>query len=57
MASGLKADRVLEWNVHEGDGQKESDAERNVILSKMALRVVRFRNEEVVKGTRLLSLR
>ena len=48
-----KADLVIELDgsVHEGDEQKENDAERDLVLSKMGLRVVRFRNEEVVKDT------
>jgi very-short-patch-repair endonuclease len=53
MATCHKADLVfeLDGSVHEGNEQKESDAKRDVILSKMALRVVRFGNEEVVKDT------
>jgi very-short-patch-repair endonuclease len=47
-----KADLVIELDgsVHEGDEQKESDAERNKVLSKMGLRVVRFVNEDVIRN-------
>jgi very-short-patch-repair endonuclease len=47
-----KADLVIELDgsVHEGDEQKERDAERDKVLSEMGLRVFRFRNEAVMKN-------
>jgi len=47
-----KADLVIELdgNVHAGDEHKESDAERDKVLSEMGLRVFRFRNEDVIKN-------
>ncbi|MBI3165258.1 MAG: DUF559 domain-containing protein [Chloroflexi bacterium] len=38
----------LDGSIH--DRQKEEDARRDKVLSEMGLRVVRFRNEEVLKG-------
>ena len=45
-----KADLVIELDggVHEGDKQKESDAERDKALGEMGLRVFRFMNEDVI---------
>ena len=47
-----KADLVIELDgsVHEGDEQKESDTERDKVLSKLGLRVLRFRNEDLIKN-------
>jgi very-short-patch-repair endonuclease len=47
-----QADLVIELDgsVHEGDEQKESDAERDQVLSQMGLQVIRFRNEDVAKN-------
>jgi very-short-patch-repair endonuclease len=47
-----KADLVIELDgsVHEGDEQKESDTERDKVLSKLELRVLRFRNEDLIKN-------
>ena len=46
-----RVDLVIELDgaIHEKDEQKESDLERDRVLSEMGLRVVRFRNEEVRK--------
>jgi very-short-patch-repair endonuclease len=47
-----KADLVIEvdGSIHEGDEQKENDAERDKVLSEMGLRVFRFKNEDVIKN-------
>lgn len=44
-----KADLVIELDgsVHDEEEQKENDAEREKVLARMGLQVVRFRNEEV----------
>jgi very-short-patch-repair endonuclease len=44
-----KADLVIELDgsVHDEEEQKENDAEREKVLVRMGLQVVRFRNEEV----------
>ena len=44
-----KAGLVIELDGSVHDGQKEEDAEREKALSEMGLRIVRFRNEVVVK--------
>lgn len=45
-----KAGLVIELNggVHQRDEQKENDAKRDKALDKMGLRIVRFKNDEVV---------
>jgi very-short-patch-repair endonuclease len=47
-----KVDLVIEvdGSVHEADEQKEKDTERDKVLSGMGLRVLRFRNEDVIKN-------
>jgi len=50
---GLEGSRSLlvieaDGNVH--DLQKEEDERREKVLSEMGLRIVRFRNDEVVKN-------
>jgi very-short-patch-repair endonuclease len=40
----------LDGSVHEGNEQKENDAERDKVLSEMGLRIVRFMNEDVIKN-------
>lgn len=47
-----KADLVIEidGSIHEGGEQKANDAEREKVLSKMGLRIVRFRNEEILNN-------
>lgn len=47
-----KVDLVIEvdGSVHEADEQKEKDIERDKVLSGMGLRVLRFRNEDVIKN-------
>jgi very-short-patch-repair endonuclease len=47
-----KADLVIEvdGSVHEADEQKEKDIERDKALSGMRLRVLRFKNEDVIKN-------
>ncbi len=47
-----KADLVIELDgsIHEGDEQKENDAERDKVLSEMGLRIFRFKNEDVIKN-------
>jgi very-short-patch-repair endonuclease len=49
-----KADLVIEvdGSVHEKDEQKESDAERDKVLSEMGLRVFRFKNEDIIGNLR-----
>ena len=47
-----KADLIIELDgsVHNQKEQKESDAERENVLSKMGLRILRFQNEEVTRN-------
>ena len=47
-----QVDLVIEvdGSVHEADEQKEKDTERDKVLSEMGLRVLRFRNEDVIKN-------
>ena len=47
-----KADLVIELdgNVHEDEEQKENDAKRDKVLGEMGLRIIRFRNEEILKN-------
>jgi len=47
-----QVDLVIEvdGSVHEADEQKEKDTERDKVLSGMGIRVLRFRNEDVIKN-------
>ncbi len=45
-----KAGLVIEVDGNIHDLQQEEDARREKILSEMGLRIVRFRNEEVMKN-------
>ena len=47
-----KAELIIELdgNVHDVETQKESDIERDKVLSEMGLEVVRLKNEEVLKN-------
>ena len=45
-----KAGLVIEVDGDIHDLQKEEDARREKVLSEMGLRIVRFRNEEVMKN-------
>jgi len=40
----------LDGSVHQGDEQKENDAKRDKALNEMGLRIVRFKNGEIVKN-------
>jgi very-short-patch-repair endonuclease len=40
----------LDGSVHQGDEQKKNDAKRDKALDEMGLRIVRFKNEEVVRN-------
>jgi very-short-patch-repair endonuclease len=40
----------LDGGVHEGDEQMEKDAKRDKVLEEMGLKVVRFKNEEVIRN-------
>ncbi len=39
----------VDGDVHEQETQKESDVTRDNILNELGLRVIRFRNEEILK--------
>jgi len=38
----------LDGDIHEDDEQKENDAKRDKALNELELRIIRFRNEEVL---------
>jgi very-short-patch-repair endonuclease len=38
----------LDGDIHEDDEQKENDAKRDKALNELGLRIIRFRNEEVL---------
>jgi len=40
----------LDRSVHQGDEQKENDAKRDKALDEMGLRIVRFKNGEIIKN-------
>lgn len=40
----------LDGSVHQGDEQMENDARRDKALDEMGLRIVRFKNMEIVKN-------
>ena len=42
--------RVIEMDGDVHDLQKEDDERREKVLSEMGLRIVRFRNDEVMRG-------
>ena len=39
----------LDGSIHDEDERKENDIKRNKALSEMGLKIVRLRNEEVLK--------
>lgn len=47
----------LDGDIHEEEKQKESDAERDKALNELGLRIIRFRNEEVMKNLSLVIVR
>jgi len=40
----------LDGDIHEGETQKETDANRDKVLAELGLRIIRFRNEEILMG-------
>jgi very-short-patch-repair endonuclease len=40
----------LDGSVHQVDEQKENDAKRDKVLDMMGLRIVRFKNEDVIRN-------
>jgi very-short-patch-repair endonuclease len=40
----------LDGSVHQEDEQKENDAERDEALAKMGLRIIRFKNGDVIRN-------
>ena len=40
----------LDGSIHEKNEQKVSDIERDKVLNKLGLQIIRFKNEEVVKN-------
>ena len=40
----------LDGDIHEGETQKETDANRDKVLAELGLRIIRFRNEEILIG-------
>ena len=38
----------LDGDIYEGETQKETDANRDKVLAKLGLRIIRFRNEEIL---------
>jgi very-short-patch-repair endonuclease len=44
-------ENTIAWNVPRSNGKhQEEDARREEVLTELGLRIVRFRNDEVVRG-------